>query len=407
MKTADFFEEVWLGVSSNKVRSGLTMLGIVIGIASVIAMLAVGNGARAQIEQSIQSIGSNLLLVMPGAQRGAGSGGVSTGRGSAPSLTREDAEALEGIPGVALVSPEVNSRYQVTTRGANTNTQVIGTVATYPNVRNVSMAEGVYFTETQERSRAKVAILGPTTRDDLFGEGGNALGSRIRMNGLEFTVIGVTAPRGGTGFNNQDDVVLLPLSTAQTFLTGSESVSTIAVQATSQADMTTAQTAITQTLLEEHDIAQPELADFSVLNQTDLVSAASSITNTLTALLASIAGISLLVGGIGIMNMMLTTVTERMREIGLRQAIGAERGEIVAQFLGESVLLTVLGGTVGIILGWLIAKGVSRFLQTTTSVTWQSVLLAVGVSTAIGLVFGYYPAWRASRLRPINALRHE
>ena len=406
MRTVDLFEEIWLGVSANKTRSGLTMLGIVIGIASVIAMLAVGQGSKAQIEANIQSIGSNLLLVQPGFQRGVGQA-VSAGRGSSTSLTREDATALAGLEGVAAVSPESTSRQQIVAKGTNTNTSVVGTTPAYLETRNLQVADGNFFTDAQVTSRAKVAVIGPTTRDDLFGEGGEAVGQKIRIKNMEFTVIGVTVAKGGSGFTNQDDQVFIPLSTMATYFTGSEAVGTIAVKAASQEQMTSVQEEITSLLLTRHKISDAAQADFSVLNQSDIASAASSATQTFTVLLASIAGISLLVGGIGIMNMMLTTVTERTREIGLRQAIGAEKEEIVGQFLGESILLTVLGGLIGIGLGFAIAWGLKTFAGTSTEVAWSSVGLAFGVSAAIGLVFGYYPARRASKLNPIQALRYE
>jgi len=406
MMASDFFEEIWLGVSSNKTRSGLTMLGIIIGIASVIAMLAVGQGSKAQIEANIQSIGSNLLLVQPGAQRGVGQA-VSTGRGASQSLTRDDATALIGIDGVAAVSPETTSRQQIIAKGTNTNTSIVGTTPAYLETRNLQVADGAFFTDAQVTSRAKVAVIGPTTRDDLFGEGANAVGQKIRIKNMEFTVVGVTVAKGGSGFTNQDDQVFIPISTMSTYFTGNESVGTIAVKAATQDQMTVVQAAITLALLERHKIADAAQADFSVLNQSDIASAASSATATFTVLLASIAGISLLVGGIGIMNMMLTTVTERTREIGLRQAIGAEKEEIVGQFLGEAILLTVLGGLIGIGLGFGISWGVKTFLGTATEVAWSSVGLAFGVSAVIGLVFGYYPARRASKLNPIQALRFE
>ncbi|MFH1077711.1 MAG: ABC transporter permease [Patescibacteria group bacterium] len=408
MSPTDLAEEIYLGVSSNKVRSGLTMLGIVIGIASVIAMLSIGQGTKASIEDSISSIGSNLLLVMPGTQRSANAGAsVSAGRGSAQTLTIEDADAIAGVTGVAAVAPESSKRYQVTTKGANTNTSVLGTSPTYLEVRNVAVEEGTFFTASQVTSRAKVAVLGPTTRDDLFGEGASAVGQKIRINGLTFTVIGITASKGGSGMSNQDDAIYVPISTLETFLSGSKYVGTISVKAESQEAMTSAQEAITALLLKRHDIASADAADFSVMNQSDLASAASSVADTLSILLASIAGISLLVGGIGIMNMMLTTVTERTREIGLRQAIGAEKSEIVWQFLGEAILITVLGGALGILIGYGISRGVSAFTSLNTVVSWSSIALAFGVSAAIGLVFGFYPARRAAQLNPIQALRYE
>lgn len=403
MRTADLLEEMYLGVTANKIRSGLTMLGIVIGIASVIAMLSVGEGSKAQIQASIQSIGSNLLLVMPGAQRGSF---VSAGRGSAQTLTREDAEALKSVAGVAAVAPESTKRYQVTAKNTNTNTSVLGTTPDYLSVRNVSVAEGVFFSDAQSSGRAKVAVIGATTRDDLFGEGGNVVGQKIRVNGMEMTVIGVLKAKGGSGATNQDDMIIIPISTMETYFAGSTYVGTISIQAIDQESMASAQEAVTQTLLTRHK-KDATTADFSVLNQADIVSTASSITDTFSALLAAIASISLLVGGIGIMNMMLTTVTERTKEIGLRQSIGAERNEIIAQFLGEAILLTVMGGAIGVLVGWGLAKLVSTFMATPTVVAWSSVWLAFGVSAVIGLVFGYYPARRAAALNPIQALRYD
>lgn len=406
MITLDLIDEVYLGIAANKARSGLTILGIVIGIASVITMLGIGQGAKAQIENNIQSIGSHLILVTPGAQRGVGSF-ISAGRGSAQTLTTADAQALGTISGVSAVAPELSRRYQVTAQGKNTNTQLVGTMPTYLSVRNVALDTGTFITDSHVTSRAKVVVLGPTVRDDLFGAGTSPVGEHVRVNGLLFTVIGITQAKGGSGFSNQDDMIFLPLTSMQTFLSGGDYVSTISLQAQDQASMLGVQAAATTLLLDRHKISNPAQADFSVLNQTDLVSAASSVTDTFTMLLASIAGISLLVGGIGIMNMMLTTVTERTREIGLRLAIGAEQYEIVAQFLGEAVLLTLLGGIIGIVLGY----GASFILQSLTaiptSISWSSVLLATGVSGVIGLVFGLYPARRAARLNPIEALRFE
>jgi putative ABC transport system permease protein len=332
---------------------------------------------------------------------------VNAGRGSAQSLTREDATALASLSGVSAVSPETTSRQQIVAKGKNTNTSVVGTTPAYLETRNITMADGSFFTETQVASRAKVAVIGPTTRDDLFGEGANAVGQNIRIKNMAFTVIGVTTAKGGSGFTNQDDMIFIPISIMSTYFTGNDFVGSIAAKATSQDLMTEVQASITALLLQRHGISDAAKADFSVLNQSDIASAASSATQTFTLLLASIAGISLLVGGIGIMNMMLTTVTERTREIGLRQAIGAEKEEIVGQFLGEAILLTVLGGLIGVGLGYGIAWGLKTFMGTNTQVAWSSVGLAFGVSAVIGLVFGYYPAHRASKLNPIQALKYE
>jgi putative ABC transport system permease protein len=261
--------------------------------------------------------------------------------------------------------------------------------------------------EQHLKSNAKVAVLGPTTRDDLFGEGANAVGQSIRINKIEFKVIGITASKGGTGFNNPDDQIYIPLTTAQRFLAGEEYVSSIGVQAVDADAMTSVQEGITSLLLQRHKISDPASADFSTINQSDIVATASSVTETFTTLLAAVAGISLVVGGIGIMNMMLTNVTERTREIGLRKAIGAKNHDINSQFLTESVVLTFLGGVIGTFMGWIISVGLTYFGVIQTEVSLSSIFLAFGVSAAIGIIFGYYPAKRASRLNPIQALRYE
>jgi putative ABC transport system permease protein len=407
MKYADLMEETYIALSINKARSALTILGIVIGIASVIAMTAIGQGAQQSIESSITSAGSNLLYVTPGQQRGVGMQ-VSSGRGSAQSLTQEDADAVQTSIALAkAVSPEVSRRYQVTAKGTNTNTQVTGVVAAYPGVHNVAIDQGVFITDADVKSQTRVAVLGPTTRDDLFGAGSNPFGATVRINKIDFRVVGITVAKGGSGFSNSDDAIYVPLSTDQRLLAGNEFVSTITVQAQDAGSMSTVQDELTTLLLARHKINDPLLADFSVLNQADIVATASSVTNTFTILLASIAGISLLVGGVGIMNMMLTNVTERTREIGLRKAIGADEQDINQQFLLESVMLTFIGGGIGILIGWGLSILIQKLGSINTSITLSTVLLAFGVSALIGIVFGYYPARRASRLNPIEALRFE
>ncbi|MFA6171803.1 MAG: ABC transporter permease [Patescibacteria group bacterium] len=408
MLVNDLFQETFFAIRANKARSGLTILGIIIGIGSVIAMVAIGQGAQKSIEASIESIGSNLLIVMPGFQRSVGGGGVSAGRGSATTLTTEDAEAIKTeVTGVKAVEPEVTGRYQITAKGTNTNTQVVGTVAEYPAVRNLEIDQGQFFTETDLRSNSKVAILGPTARDDLFGTGADALGKTVAIKQVNFKVIGVSKSKGGSGFGSQDDMIFVPLTTAKGYLSGSEYISTIYIQSQDQSGLTAVQNQVNDLLLQRHKISNAANADFQILNQADIVATASSVTGTFTMLLAAIAGISLIVGGIGIMNMMLTNVTERTREIGLRKAIGAKRNDISNQFLAEAIMLTFIGGAFGIILGWLLAAIVSKFASIATSISLSSVLLAFGVSAAIGIIFGYYPARRAAKLNPIEALRYE
>lgn len=407
MILSDLFRETSLALLSNKARSGLTVLGIVIGIGSVIAMISIGQGAQGSIQSNIQSLGSNLIMVMPGFQRGVGTQ-VSAGRGSSQTLTLEDADAIQQEISLAqAVAPELSGRYQVTAKGTNTNTSIVGVTVTYPSVRNVEIDNGSFISEQNLISLAKVAILGPTVRDDLFGENTDPIGQKIRIKKIDFKIIGVTKAKGGGGFGSQDDMIFVPLTTAQRFLAGSNRVSTISVQAVNQNSMTDLQDQITTLLLNRHNISDSTLADFSILNQADIIASASSITDTLSLLLASIAGISLIVGGIGIMNMMLTTVTERTREIGLRKAIGAKRGDINLQFLTEAVMLTFIGGALGILFGWLISFLISQFGGIATKIAPTSILLAFGVSAAIGIIFGYYPARRASKLNPIEALRYE
>jgi len=405
MKIADLFEEIFFALFANKVRSGLTILGIVIGVGSVIAMISIGQGSQSSIQSNIQSLGSNLVQVTPGMQR---SSGVSSGWGSSQTLTEEDAEAIVTEISLAkAVAPEISSRYQITAKGTNTNTQVVGTVSAYPGVRNVEIDLGSFISDQNVKSLSKVAVLGPGTRDDLFGEGADPVGQTIRIKGIEFKVIGVTKAKGGSGFGSQDDMVFIPLTSAQKFLVGKSYVSTINIQAKDAESMTALQEEVTSLLLARHNISDPDSADFRIMNQADIVASASTITDTLTLLLGSIAGISLVVGGIGIMNMMLTNVTERTREIGLRKAIGARRGDISLQFLVEAIMLTLIGGVVGIFFGWLASLGVEKFGGVSTTVSPTSIVLAFGVSAVIGIVFGYYPARRAAKLNPIQALRYE
>ncbi|MFZ2593422.1 MAG: ABC transporter permease [Minisyncoccia bacterium] len=406
MKTRDILEETFTALTANKVRSGLTVLGIVIGISSVMIMTSIGQGAQASISESIQSIGANLIFVQPGTQRGPGSP-VSGGRGTAKSITLEDYDAIvTTITPVKGVAPEVTGRYQVTAKGTNTNTQVVGTVPIYTEVRNVQVTEGTFLTDSQVKSGARVAVIGPTTKTDLFADN-DAIGQHIRIKQVDFKIIGVTVAKGGSGFSNPDDMIYIPMSAAQRYLSGDSYISNISIAAESSEIASQVQADVTALLTERHHIKDGAPADFSTMNQADMLATMSSITQTFTVLLSAIAGISLIVGGIGIMNMMLTTVTERTREIGLRKAIGARAKDISRQFLAESVMLTLAGGIMGIALGWLVSFAVtySGLLQTKISVS--SIVLACGVSAAIGIVFGYYPALRAARLNPIDALRYE
>lgn len=405
MIITDILQETFWSLAANKVRSGLTILGIVIGIASVITMVSIGQGAQKSIENSIQSIGSNLIIVSPGAQQ---SGGLSGGAGSAQSLTLDDADALKSeVQNIKAVAPEVSRRYQITAKGTNTNTQVIGTVPGYLAVRNVAIDSGTFIADSQVKASAKVVVLGPSARDDLFGADANPIGQTIRIKNVDFEVIGVTLAKGGSGFSNPDDSVYVPLTSAQHFLSGDVFVSTISVAASDQDAIVAVQEQIKALLLKRHNISDPQTADFSLMNQADIIATASSITGTFTVLLASIAGISLLVGGIGIMNMMLTTVMERTHEIGLRKAVGIRKKYILWQFLSEAVVLTFFGGIMGVFLGWAASLLVTRFAGLTTEISLSSIFLAFGVSAGVGIVFGFYPARRAANFSPMEALRYE
>ena len=407
MQFIDYIEETASALLSNKARSGLTILGIVIGISSVIAMLSIGQGAQSSVQSSVASVGSNLLTVRSGAQRTPGSM-VRGSLGSAQSLKSSDASAIRSLDNVVAVSPEASGRYQITAGGNNTNSTVYGVIPDYASVKSLEMSEGDFLTEADQSGYAKVAVIGPTVRDDLFGaDATDSVGKTIRINKMNFTVIGVTKAKGGTGFGSQDEMIFVPLSTHQKSLSGSQYLSAIEVSVASADALAQAQADITALLMELHKISDESKLDFSVINMADMAAAASSIAQVFTILLGSVAGISLIVGGIGIMNMMLTNVTERTREIGLRKAIGAKGKDISSQFLIEAIALTLIGGIVGVIVGVLIGWGLTYFGVLATKVTSFSVILACGVSALIGIVFGYYPAKRAARLNPIDALRFE
>ena len=399
-------------LNANKLRSMLTILGIVIGVAAVIAMLSIGRGAQASITAQISSIGTNLVYVSPGAQRQAG---VVTNN-AAGTLTTDDAKAMENLPGVVNVAPEVNGRAQLAYHGQNTNTRLVGVTPNYQAIRSLTMADGTFITDANQVARSSVVVLGSSVANTLFGGLGGVVGQTVRMNGQPYRVIGVLNSKGGTGFLNQDNQVFVPLKTAQTRLVGNERfrganvVNTINIQAADSKSVTNVVSEVTGVMRTRHRTS-PGTDDFSVSSQQDALSAATSVTDTLTIFLGGIAGISLAVGGIGIMNIMLTSVTERTREIGLRKAIGAQRRDILVQFLIESMVLSLLGGLIGIALGWSIAHFMGSVSLGGTAIKpvvgLDSVLLAVLFSMAVGLFFGIYPASRAASLQPVEALRYE
>jgi putative ABC transport system permease protein len=406
MKLQDLLQEIINSLSANKIRSGLTILGIVIGISSVIALISIGQGASNQIQSSIEGLGSNLLTVIPGFLQ-PGRGFVSTGRGTAQSLKNEDIEILKQISGISYISPEIQRRFQIVSpTGNNTNSTIIGIYPEYLFVRNASIDNGSFITESHLKSLARVTVLGPTVAEDLFGKNNDPIGKIIRINKVNFKVIGVLQAKGSAGFFNPDDVVFIPLTTMQKILTGDNFLSSIAIKVENKNLMTQVQKEVNDALIKKHRV-DPKSPDFSILSQADILGTLTQVTQTFTIFLAFIASISLVVGGIGIMNMMLTSVTERTREIGLRKAIGAKRKDISLQFLSEAIALTFLGGFIGIIIGWMISFLVSQFAGISTQISFGSIILAFGVSTAIGIIFGYYPAKRASSLNPIEALRYE
>ena len=408
MNLAQAIIEAMESLNSNKLRSGLTILGIVIGVAAVIAMLAVGTGAQNVITGSISGLGSNLLFIF--------SGNFQEDVRNEQPLTLADAEAIADpfqAPSVAMVAPYIQGNATITFSGKQTNTQIIGITPEYEIVRNYDIIEGEFITEEHVLGRASVVLVGPEVADKLFDRRDGVTGETVRIEGQPFRVIGVLKPKGGSSFGSQDDVALVPFSTAQARLIrrSSNRVDTILVQVISPELVSQASDEIGQILRSRH---RTELGadDFTIFSQQDFVATAQTITNVLTIFLGGIAAISLLVGGIGIMNIMLVSVTERTREIGLRKALGARKRDILIQFLTESSLLSLLGGIIGIGTGWLIAFIVGQIaLNSGTplnpAVGLDAVLLATIFSTAVGLFFGLYPANRATNLEPVEALRYE
>jgi len=395
-------------LSANKLRSGLTILGIVIGVAAVIAMLAVGTGAQDVITGSISGLGSNLLFIFPG-------NFTETVRNPQP-LTLADAQALADpfqAPSLAAVAPVINGTREVTYGSERTSVQVSGVTPNYAAVRNYTLLEGEFINDEHLLGQASVAVIGPEVADRLFGRREGLIGETIRIEGQPFRIIGVTTPKGGSSFGSQDDIVLIPLSTAQARIIRRDRnrVDLILAQVTSPELVPQAVEEVAQVLRTRH---RTELGvdDFTIFSQQDFVSTAQTITGVLTIFLGGIAAISLLVGGIGIMNIMLVSVTERTREIGLRKALGARKRDILIQFLTESSLLSLFGGLIGIAFGWLIAYVVGRIAAASNTplnpvVGIDAILLATLFSTAVGLFFGLYPANRAASLEPVEALRYE
>lgn len=397
-------------LGSNKLRTFLTMLGIIIGVAAVIALLAIGNGTTANITANLTRNGTNLITISPG---GGQTGGVASAAGSLQSLTYEDAQALAAqgeAVGIAGVSPERNGNAQLTYSSNNSNSRVVGVIPDYLTVHDSVVAQGVFITAST--ATATVAVLGANVAPALFGTA-NPIGATIKIAGQPYQVIGVMAAKGGGGFGSVDDNVFVPLSTSLHRLFGYRSagiagqpVSLIAIKAADANSVAAVIDFTTQLLRQRHKLGN-KANDFQVTNQADQLASLNTVTQTLSIFLGAVAGISLLVGGIGVMNIMLVSVTERTREIGIRKAIGARRGDILRQFLIEAVVMSILGGLIGIGVGIGVARGVAASGATKTVITMPPIVIAFSCAVAIGVFFGLYPANRASRLNPIDALRFD
>jgi len=390
---------------ASKMRSFLAVLGIIIGVGAVIAMLAIAAGAKAQVLSRIQAMGTDLLVVRPG-QRGFG--GVMSG--TQQNLTLEDAEALlKEVPAVLRVAPVVQGRAQLKCYDKNTQTNVIGTAPTYFTIRNFPIERGRIFTDDEGERLGHVVILGPTTATNLTGDNDplGAVGATIKINGNNFLVIGVTKAKGDQGFFNQDDEAFVPYSTAMKQLFGQKYLREIDVQGQPDGDLVKLQDSVTAVLRKRHRIQPGAPDDVEIRNQADILETASNVSRTFTVLLGAVAGISLLVGGIGIMNIMLVTVTERTREIGVRKAIGAKDRDILRQFLLEAILMSGIGGLIGVAAGVGAAKIIGMMTQFSTVLQLHSMVMAMAFAALVGIFFGYYPASRAAKLDPIGALRYE
>ena len=390
---------------ANKGRSLLTTLGIIIGVAAVIAIVALGEGASASVSNQLSGLGTNLLTISPGS---TSSGGARTGAGNATTLKAADADTIaQKVPGLSGVSPVVGGSAQVIAGNQNWSTRIQGVTPPYLTIEDWTIAQGSAFTTQDNTQSNNVAVLGTTVVSNLFPNGQSPIGQTIRIRNVPFTVIGVLQSKGSGPGGDQDDTVLVPFQTAQVRLFGSSNISQIVVQVSDATQMDSATTQIQTLLREQHRLTTRQADDFTIRNNNDIISRVSSVSTTMTMLLGGVAAVSLVVGGIGIMNIMLVSVTERTREIGIRLAIGAQPRDVLAQFLVEAVVLSVLGGVVGIMVGSGVALVLPMVAGWATVVPWNAIVLSFGVSAAIGMFFGIYPARKASQLDPIVALRYE
>ena len=392
-------------IAKNKMRTLLTMLGIIIGVGAVIVMVAIGEGAQSQIREQIENLGTNMLVITPGTST---QGGMSHGAGSYNRLKVDDAEKLinEAVM-LSAVSPVIMSFGQIIGGQGNWRAQTYGVATSYQFIRDWPVASGRFFDENDVRSMAKVVLIGKTVADNLF-PGSDPVGERLQLRNVPFQIIGLLAEKGQTAQGtDQDDVVLAPYTTVQTRLAGRQFIAQILASTFSPDDLPSAQEEIKLIMRESHDLAAWEEDDFTIRNQTELAETAQGTTKVMTMLLAAIAGISLLVGGIGIMNIMLVSVTERTREIGIRMSIGARGSDVLTQFLVESTVLSGIGGAIGIGIGFGTARLLGQFTGWNTTISPVIVFIAIGFSATVGIFFGFYPARKASQLNPIDALRYE
>lgn len=406
MNYSNLFRIAIRALIRNKMRAFLTMLGIVIGVASVIAMLAIGEGSKQNIRAEMSSMGTNMVMIMPNTQR---RGGVSLGASSSMALKYSDVVALRNeATAISSVSPEVRASGQVIYGNQNTQTTIYGVSEDYLSIKKLEIKSGRIFNMNETKSMSKVCLLGQTVVENLFGEGADPVGISIRIKNLPFQIIGVIKDKGESGMGqDQDDMILAPYTTVQRRLAAIDYINGIYASAVSEEKSAVAISEVTEILRRTHKLRESAENDFRVMSQSELIETVSSITEILTYLLGAIAGISLLVGGIGIMNIMLVSVTERTREIGLRMSIGGRGTDILKQFLVESMLLSILGGALGIIFGYLIAILAGSIMDSPIVVSTQSVVLAFAVCFVIGVFFGWYPARKAANLNPIDALRYE
>jgi putative ABC transport system permease protein len=406
MRLLNLIKIAWKSLTKNKLRTFLTMLGIIIGVASVIAMLAIGEGSKQNIETSIASLGTNSIMIFPGS---FSQGGVRMGAGTSVSLKAEDANAIANqCEMVRYVSPVVQRGSQVIAGSKNWRTIVVGVLNDYFPIRNLTLFNGREFTASEHRAAAKVCIMGQTVSANLFGEGSDPIGKMIRINHVPFKIIGLLDKKGQNTFGqDQDDIIIAPFSTIQKRMLSSTNVNQILASSLSEEVIDDARDEITNVLRERHKLKAADEDDFTVRTQSDISNIFGSVSSMLTILLASIAGISLVVGGIGIMNIMLVSVTERTREIGIRMAVGAKSRDVLAQFMIEAVFISFIGGLMGIGIGILISSLVARFAGWPISITVYSIVLSFIFSAAVGLFFGWYPARKAAHLSPIEALRYE